>query len=580
MNKLGVCFLVLVAVGIVQCATKYSIKQDEDWWKTATFYQIYPKSFKDSDGDGIGDLQGIIDKLDYIQDLGVTAIWLSPIYKSPLVDEGYDISDFRDIDPRFGNLTIFVQLVDEAHRRGLRVILDYVPNHTSDQHEWFQKSLNGEEGYEDYFVWVDGINGSSSDPPNNWISVFKYSAWEWSDQRQKFFLHQFFKQQPDLNFFSDKVRQEMRDILTYWINDYGIDGVRIDAVPHLVEARNLTDEPRTYDPNAADYDYDYLNHIFTRNQPESYDLVYEWRSHIDGLSEGKPAVKVCMSEAAVDIDYVIPYYGTADGSKLGAHFSFNFVLLGLETSSTAGTVEYFVNQWLSKLPKIYTSNWVLGNHDNHRIATKAGKERVDCLNMLVGFLPGVQVTYNGEEIGMENGEVTCEQGVDHTENCTTYPNFSRDFERTPFQWDSSEFAGFTDGNSTWLPVSSKKDECNALDQEKDERSHLSIYKRLQKLRPQFATQTEIEVRTLDEGKNILQVVRTDEGGSNEYQLVFNFGADPISDIVINGDGTEYEVLLSSGRSSRLPGDRIDGSSLTLDAYEALIVGRSTPNGES
>ncbi|XP_072383357.1 maltase A2-like [Diabrotica undecimpunctata] len=564
------CSLLLSALLAASIVHARSVGEDNDWWKTATFYQIYPKSFKDSDGDGIGDLEGIIQKLDYLQDLGVTGIWLSPIYKSPLVDEGYDISDFRDINPLFGDLKTFVRLVEGAHSRGLKVVLDYVPNHTSDQHEWFKKSENGEEGYEDYFLWVDGKDGLKTEPPNNWISVFKNSVWEWSDKRNKFYLHQFFKQQPDLNFFNDKVRKEMRDILNYWLEEYGVDGVRIDAVPHLVEAKNLTNEPRTYDPNAAPNEYDYLDHIFTRNQPESYDLVYEWRSHIDEISKNTSQTKICMTEAAVDIKYVVPYYGTADGSKLGAHFSFNFVLLGLETTSTAGDVASLIHSWVDNLPKIYTSNWVLGNHDNHRIATKAGKERVDCLNMLSAFLPGIQVTYNGEEIGMENGEVNCEtQGLDHAENCTDYYKISRDFERTPLQWDNSEFAGFTDGKKTWLPVSSKKAECNVKDQLKDEKSHLSIYKKLQRLRPQWR-QSEYEVKTLDEAQNVLQVVRYNEGGSNEAQLVFNFGSEPIKGINLNR-GSSYEVVISSSKSSRNAGDEVDGKSLNLDAYETLIL---------
>ncbi|CAG9832206.1 unnamed protein product [Diabrotica balteata] len=520
------CIIYLSAILVV---TVVCSENDEDWWKTATFYQIYPKSFKDSDGDGIGDLKGIIEKLDYLQDLGVTGVWLSPIYKSPLVDEGYDISDFRDINPLFGDLETFVKLVNEIHTRGLKIVLDYVPNHTSDQHDWFKKSENGEEGYKDYFVWVDGKNGDKTEPPNNWLSVFKYSAWEWSDKRKQFYLHQFFKQQPDLNFYSDQVRKEMKDILNYWLEEYGVDGIRIDSVPYLVEDNTWPDEPRSFDPNASENEYEYLDHIYSRNQNESFNIIYDWRNTKSTYKNKR----VCMTEAVVDLKHIIPYYGTSDGSKLGAHFSFNFILLVLNTTSTASDLSNLINLWMDSLPKIYTSNWVLGNHDQHRIATKVGTEKVDGLNMLMAFLPGIQVTYNGEEIGMENGDVDCEtQGLDHAENCTDYYRISRDFQRTPFQWDSSEFAGFTDGNKTWLPVSDKKAGCNVADQLNDERSHLNIYKKLQRLRPQWR-QSEHEIKTLDDSNNIIQAVRYNKDGSNEVQFVFNFGSEPLEGIDLN-----------------------------------------------
>ncbi|XP_028129737.1 maltase A1 [Diabrotica virgifera virgifera] len=560
-----ISYLSAILVVAVVCS-----ENDKNWWKTATFYQIYPKSFKDTNGDGVGDLKGIIEKLDYVKDLGVTGVWLSPIYKSPLVDEGYDISDFRDINPIFGDLETFVKLINETHSRGLKIVLDYVPNHTSDQHPWFTKSENREEGYEDFFVWVDGKNGDKNEPPNNWRSVFKNSAWEWSDKRKQFYLHQFFKQQPDLNFFNDQVQKEMKDIINYWLEEYGIDGIRIDSMPYLVENQTWPDEPRSYDPSASEDEYEYLDHIYSRSQKESYDIIYDWRRHIDGISKNTSNTKVCMTEAVVDLKHIIPYYGTPDGSKLGAHFSFNFILLVLNTTSTASDLSTLINLWMDSLPKIYTSNWVLGNHDQHRIATKVGTEKVDGLNMLMAFLPGIQITYNGEEIGMENGEVNCEtQGLDHAENCSDYYRISRDFQRTPFQWDSSEFAGFTSGNKTWLPVSSKKTKCNVADQINDERSHLNIYKKLQRLRPQWR-QSEYEIKTLDNSKNVLQALRYNKGGTNEVQFVFNYGSEPVKSIDLNREKS-YEVVISSGNSPKNDGDVVDGKSLTLNGNEALIL---------
>ncbi|KAJ8945777.1 hypothetical protein NQ318_013133 [Aromia moschata] len=472
--------------------------EDQDWWKTATIYQIYPRSFRDSDNDGVGDLKGIIEKLDYIKDLGVSAIWLSPIFKSPQMDQGYDISDFRDIDPDYGTLDDFIELIQAAHNRSIRVIIDFVPNHTSDQHEWFLLSANKTEGYEDYYVWADGReeNGTTV-PPNNWISAFKYSAWTWNEQRQQFYLHQFLAQQPDLNYRSQEVVKEMKDILTFWLDTHNVDGARIDAVPHLVEAANLTDEPLSNIDGYSDIDYEYLNHIYTKNQPETYDVVYDWRAHIDNITKSKNAsTRIFMTESAADIDDVIKYYGNTNGSVLGAYFSFNFFFIGLNENSTAEDLADSINTWHDKLPSIYTYNWLLGNHDNHRIASKVGVEKVDGLNMLVAFLPGVQITYNGEEIGMENGNVTCEDGQDGSatkDNCTHYESSSRDYERTPFQWDDTVNAGFNAGNKTWLPVSDKYKEYNVAAQLAQDNSHLNIYMRLQELRSSLKAQDAILV---------------------------------------------------------------------------------------
>ncbi|KAJ8928518.1 hypothetical protein NQ314_018920 [Rhamnusium bicolor] len=438
---------------------------DEDnWWKTATVYQIYPRSFKDSNNDGIGDLAGIIEKLDYIETLGVDAIWLSPIFKSPQVDQGYDISDFRDIDPDYGTLDDFTTLIEEAHKKSIKVVLDFVPNHTSDQHEWFQKSVNLVDGYEDYYIWADGTmsqNGTRI-PPNNW------------------------------------------DVLTFWLDTHDLDGARIDAIPHLVEDVNLTDEPLSNDPGYTEIDYEYLDHIYTKDQPETFEIVYDWRTHLDNITNTKQvSTRIFMTEAASSIEEVIKYYGTPDGSKLGAHFSFNFYFLGLDESSTAVDIANDINEW---------------------IASKVGKEKIDGLNMLVAFLPGVQITYNGEEIGMENGEVTCEQGQDGSaikDNCTHYESSSRDYERTPFQWNDSENAGFNSGHKTWLPVSSKYKECNVADQLAKDKSHLKIYIELQKLRANLVDQDQLIIRYPRENdKYLLQITRFNIVSSYNFSNVY------------------------------------------------------------
>lgn len=227
---LKIVFFVLVSVTLVSC--------QKDWWETGTFYQIYPRSFRDSDGDGVGDIKGIIEKLDHLKDLGITATWLSPIMKSPMVDFGYDISDFKDIDPIFGTMKDFEDLLKKAKQLGIKLIMDFVPNHSSDEHEWFILSENRTEGYEEYYVWKDGKDCKEEPweegevpckPPNNWNAVFRGSAWEWSPMRKQFYFHQFHPRQPDLNFRNPKVEEEMKDVLRFWL-DKGVDGFRIDAM--------------------------------------------------------------------------------------------------------------------------------------------------------------------------------------------------------------------------------------------------------------------------------------------------------------------------------------------------------------
>lgn len=237
----------------------------DDWWQNTVFYQIYPRSFMDSNGDGVGDIKGITSKLWHLKEAGIEATWLSPIFKSPMVDFGYDIADYRKIHEEYGTMEDFEELIKKANELGIRIILDFVPNHTSDQHEWFQKSVNREPGYEDYYVWHDGLiaEGGEAVPPNNWISVFYGSAWTYHPVRQQFYLHQFTKEQPDLNFRNVKVREEMKDVLRFWLAK-GVAGFRIDAVNHLYEDEEFQDEPasgRDSDP----MNYNFLDHFYTKD---------------------------------------------------------------------------------------------------------------------------------------------------------------------------------------------------------------------------------------------------------------------------------------------------------------------------
>ncbi|KAL1494327.1 hypothetical protein ABEB36_009942 [Hypothenemus hampei] len=499
----------------------------DDWWQNAVLYQIYPRSFKDSDSDGSGDIQGIIQKLDHLSDMGVDGIWLSPIYKSPQIDNGYDISDYRDIDPLYGNLTDLKNLLDEAHKRDIKVILDYVPNHTSDQHIWFNNSVNSVENYTDYYIWANAtvVNGTRL-PPNNWLSTFYGSAWEWNEKRQQYYYHQFAIAQPDLNYRNPKVVEEMKNVLKYWL-DFGIDGFRMDAISTLFEDEQLRDEPSSGADNLDPDDPSNLLHIYTSNLNETYDMVYQWRELLDNftLSTNGSYTRIMMTEVYSDLDSTMPYYMDVNTGRQGAHFTFNFYTFIMDTPKselTAQLLAQHIWKWIDALPGDSIANWVLGNHDQARVATRLGVENVDALNVLSALLPGVKVTYQGEEIGQENGEVACNQGYDPQaiKNCTTFNETSRDFERTPFQWDATENAGFSTNKTTWLPVSNKYNETNLAKQNvtDDPHTHYNIFKTIVGLKKELKN---ISFSTMDWGRvdNTLYLMRRTDNVS--YFFVYN-----------------------------------------------------------
>ncbi|XP_053659061.1 maltase A3-like [Anopheles marshallii] len=504
-----VCTIVLIS-STVQCLN-LTAPTTRDWWQKAGFYQIYPRSFMDSDGDGVGDLNGIASKLPYLKSIGVKAFWLSPIYKSPMVDFGYDISDFRDIHEEFGTMADFERLVVQAHDLGLKVIMDFVPNHSSNLHDWFNKSENQVAGYEDYYVWHDGKTnpaGGKNLPPNNWIQAFRGSAWEWSDKRQQYYLHQFTVEQPDLNYRNPKVVEEMKEVLLFWLGK-GVDGFRIDAVPTLYEDTQLRDEPPSGlidDPE----DTNYLLHIYTQDLPETVEMVYEWRELIDNYHEQHGGeTRVIMTEAYSSLDVIKTYYESSTG-RIGSHMPFNFRLITeVDKDSTAADYVKVVQDWMSILPAGQVPNWVMGNHDRPRVGTRLGEERIDALNMILLSLPGASVTYQGEEIGMTDGYVSWEDTVDPAA-CNAgkdlYEEKSRDPCRTPFQWDNTTMAGFTTGTKTWLPVGARYKEVNVYVEEQAEKSHLKVYRSMMGLRKsrtyQFGTVKAIALNDL-----VLAIVR-------------------------------------------------------------------------
>ncbi|ODM93752.1 Maltase A3 [Orchesella cincta] len=413
------------------------------WWKSTVIYEVYVRSFYDSNNDGIGDLKGVEEKLEYFKHLGVDTLWLTPMYPSPMVDFGYDISDFIGIDPIFGTMEDFKKLLRSMKDKDMKLILDFVPNHTSDQHEWFKMSVLRQEPYTDYYVWQSpkeyDINGEPT-PPSNWRSVFGGSAWTYNEMRKQYYLHQFAKEQPDLNFRNPLVIHEMINVLNFWL-ELGVDGFRLDAAPHILEDEEFRDNPQAIlkeGNECKEDDYSFWDPVFTCNSPGVLDILTAFRNVCNEWSVKDAKERVLMTEGYLPLPQLMEYYGTPTNPI--AHFSFNFELLGLAKGCNASNAFTCITRWLDALPHWCCPNWQTGNHDQPRIASKLGEDMVDIMNMILLLLPGVAVTYYGEEIGMKNTEISWEQTKDpagKNAGPSRYHLFSRDGERSPMQWNAS-----------------------------------------------------------------------------------------------------------------------------------------------
>ncbi|KAL7286329.1 hypothetical protein TKK_0019287 [Trichogramma kaykai] len=566
-HLLSVCLLAHI---VKSCEVQIDeTRQDIHWWKTSVIYQIYPRSFKDSNGDGIGDLNGITSKLEHIKDAGADALWLSPIYKSPQKDFGYDISDFRDIDPTYGTLADFDGLVAKAKSLKLKVLLDFVPNHSSDEHEWFKKSEQRIDPYTNYYVWADGKNNNPSIPPNNWLSNFGGSAWKWSETRKQYYYHAFVDGQPDLNYRDEKLRQEMEDILTFWMKR-GVDGFRVDAINQMFETTDLKDEPisgKTDDPN----DYDYLIHNQTRDLNETYDVVSSWQKLIDNhVRNYRTDGKLMILEAYTTIPRSMMYYDVGSNP-----FNFMFVAT-LNNQSTPEHFKKTIDTWLNAVPEGKVSNWVSGNHDNHRVATRFGENgRADQIPMLCSMLPGIMVIYNGDEIGMVDRDFSFEETVDPA-GCNAgeekYEDKSRDPERTPYQWDSTTSAGFSSNPNTWLPVHQNYVTLNLAAQKNAVNSHYKVFQALTKLKKTpvlLKGKTELFIIN----NQVLAVVRRLKG-EKSVVLLINFNNDqPLTldvkaHINISDNVTVYTSSVESGFKVN---DTLDANNLVLPKRASLII---------
>jgi len=414
---------------------------DGHWWQQGVLYQIYPRSFQDSNGDGVGDLRGILKRLPYLSDLGVDALWLSPIFPSPMADFGYDVADYVGVDPLFGSVADLDALIEGAHARNIKVLLDLVPNHTSDRHPWFIESRSSRDNPKrDWYIWRDPRPDGG--PPTNWMSEFGGSAWEYDPQTGQCYYHAFLKQQPDLNWRNPAVRAAIYDMMRFWLRR-GVDGFRVDVIWHLIKDDQFRDNPPNLDFHPGQPPHRRLIPLYTADRPEVHSVISEMRRVIDEFDE-----RVLIGEIYLPIERLVTYYGV---DLSGAHLPFNFALLNAPWN--ARLIARLVDEYEAALPPGGWPNWVLGNHDRPRIAGRIGREQIRVAAMLLLTLRGTPTVYYGEEIGMPQVPIPPERVQDPFEKNVPGVGVGRDGCRTPMQWTSQPYAGFST-TDPWLPLAS------------------------------------------------------------------------------------------------------------------------------
>lgn len=504
------------------------------WWQGGVIYQIYPRSFRDSSGNGVGDLNGITERLDYIADLGVDAIWISPFFKSPMKDFGYDISDYCDVDTIFGTLSDFDDLLERAHALGLKVMIDQVWSHTSDQHAWFEESRESQTNPKsNWYTWADAKPDGS--PPNNWLSVFGGPAWTWDTRREQYYLHNFLKSQPDLNFHNPNVRAAVLGIAKFWL-DRGVDGFRLDVCNFYFQDPQLRNNPVRDDGRRGANPHDWQSHKYCRNQPENLSFLAELRALSDAYEDR------CLMGEIGDIDglpIMIEY--TAGSARLHTAYSFDF----LGRNHSTGHLESILTAWQSAGDGWPT--WTVGNHDFPRVATRWGGDHPspEQLQLFAAFqlsLKGTICLYQGEELGLEQAVLEFHQLQD-PEGIAFWPaKPGRDGCRTPMPWDESlPHAGFSDATDTWLPVYAPHFGKAAAQQSRDPNALLAFYKRLIAVRSSQPALRLGELALLPAEKSVLRFDRSFAGET--IRCIFNFSAAPVK---LANEEIVGDILLETG----------------------------------
>jgi alpha-glucosidase len=566
------------------------------WWQTGVIYQVYPRSFQDTDGDGVGDLRGITARLDYLKGLGVEAVWVSPIYPSPMADFGYDVSDYTGVDPLFGTMADFDALLAGAHARGLQVILDFVPNHTSDQHPWFVESRSSRTSAKrDWYLWHDAAAaGDDWRPaqerlPNNWMSQFGGPAWTWDEGTGQFYLHSFLKQQPDLNWRNREVRRAMYQTMRFWL-DRGVDGFRMDVLWLLIKDAAFENNPPNPEYYDAQHDVKRVLPVFNANRPETLEIVAEMRGVMeeygDSLAPGPSSreadssaalrndsqksksvegasSRVLIGEIYLPLQALVRYYGV--GPQLtGANLPFNFHLI--QTRWAADAIAEVIRNYEALLPAGAWPNYVLGNHDQSRLATRIGALQGRAAAMLLLTLRGTPTMYYGDELGMVDAAIAPEQVRDPAEMNEPGKGRGRDPERSPMIWVGAANAGFTQPDAVpWLPLMTGWETENAAAQSAQPKSMLMLYRKLLALRRQHDTLHAGGIADVAAEGSVLRYRRVGmEGGeSTDFMVLLNLGSEVAT--AQCPAGTVVLTTLLDGDGSRVEG------TVAMEAGEGLLV---------
>jgi alpha-glucosidase len=447
------------------------------WWERGVVYQIYPRSFQDSNGDGVGDLAGIESRLDYVASLGVDAIWLSPIFPSPMADFGYDVADYTGVEPLFGDLAAFDRLLAAAHARGLKVLLDFVPNHSSDRHPWFVESRSSRDNPKrDWYIWRDPKPDGG--PPNNWISDFGGSAWEWDEGTGQYYLHAFLPQQPDLNWRNPELKTAMFDVMRFWL-ERGVDGFRIDVLWHIVKAEGLPDNPPNPEWEPGMNERDRVIQLYSTDQPEAHAIAAEMREIADGYGAKTGRERVLIGEIFLPFDRLARWYGTPERPQV--HLPFNFTLI--ENPWDAEWLGRLIADYEASLPEWGWPNWVIGSHDAPRIAARLGEAQARVAMMLLLTLRGTPTLYQGDELGIGEVVIPPERVRDPRELRQPGIALGRDPSRTPMAWNTSPNAGFSSAEP-WLPLHEDWRTRNVEAEGRDAASMLRLTRALLELRRQ------------------------------------------------------------------------------------------------
>jgi alpha-glucosidase len=523
-----------------------------DWWRGAVIYQIYPRSFQDSNDDGIGDLAGITRRLGYVADLGVDAIWLSPFFTSPMKDFGYDVSDYRDVDPIFGTLRDFDALVAEAHRLGLKVLIDQVISHTADVHPWFAESRRDAVNPKaDWYVWADAAPDGT--PPNNWLSVFGGSAWEWDSRRCQYYLHNFLASQPDLNFHNPDVQDALLEAMRFWL-DRGVDGFRLDTVNYYFHDRELRSNPpldRTQASNDAPLvnPYGRQQHIYDKTRPENLAFLERVRALTDRYDGITTIGEVGDGERSLR---TMAEY-TAGGNRLHMCYTFDLLGPGYGSAFLRTTIETFEAASGGGWPC-----WAFSNHDVQRHATRFLPHTADPVRQAglmaatLLSLRGSVCLYQGEELGLTEADLAYEDLVDPY-GIRFWPEYKgRDGCRTPMPWEAdAPNAGFTAGRP-WLPVP-QEHRTRAVDRQLGDASVRSRYRRFLAFRRQHRALVSGDIAFLPSGGEVLAFLRT--AGNEQVLCVFNYGPGPAAFAL--PDGMSVEPLAGHGHDGRLVGRTVE-----------------------